>query len=137
MPGPAPLSDGARHAVLWLLTAPVLAAYGLLFLLIGIDLSRLAMFVPGLIALPLYSLIPCLGGKVVPLSLPNEAAKSAGRGLQMIVVMIISFALSGIAILSWSGGWFHLLIIAELILVAVLYAKLRASLDTVRWPVLE
>ena len=137
MPGPAPLSDGARHAVLWLLTAPVLAAYGLLFLLIGIDLSRLAMFVPGLIALPLYSLIPCLGGKVVPLSLPNEAAKSAGRGLQMVVVMIISFALSGIAILSWSGGWFHLLIIAEFILVAVLYAKLRASLATVRWPALE
>jgi hypothetical protein len=82
-------------------------------------------------------LIPCLGGKVVPLSLPNEAAKSAGRGLQMIVVMIISFALSGIAILSWSGGWFHLLIIAELILVTVLYTKLRSSLATVRWSALE
>jgi hypothetical protein len=137
MPGPARLSDGARQAVMWLLTVPLLGVYGLIFWLMGTELSRLAMLLPGLIALPIYSLIPCLGGGAVPLSMPNEEAKSAGRGLQMMAVMVISFALSGIAMWSWSGGWFHWLVLVELILAVGLYAKIRASLAAVRWPSLE
>jgi hypothetical protein len=137
LPGPALLSEGCRQAVLWFLTVPVLVLYGALFLLVGTELPQLAMLLPGLIALPVYSLIPCLGGKAVPLSLPNEEAKSAGRGLQMVGVMMISMALSSVAMWAWSGGWFLWLMLGELLLAAGLYAKLRRSVAAARWPSLE
>ncbi len=137
MPGPARLCDGARQAVLCLLAVPVMAFYGLIFWLLGIDVSRLALLLPGLIVLPIYALIPCLGGKGVPFSLPNEEAKSAARGLQMMVVMMISFALSGLAMWSWSSGWFLWLLLAETVLVFGLHARIRASLAAARWPSLE
>ena len=133
MPGPAPLSDGARQAVLWILTVPVLGIYGLILCLLGTDLSRLVMLLPGLIALPVYSLVPCLGGKGVPLSLPNEEAKSASRGLQMIAVMLISFALSGLAMWAWSGGWFVWLLLIEAAGSFAIYTTLRAAIATGRW----
>jgi hypothetical protein len=137
MPGPAPLCDGARQAALWFLTAPVLVLYGLIFLLLGTEPARLALLLPGLIALPVYSLVPCLGGKAVPLSLPNEEAKSAGRGLQMILVMLISGSLSGVAMWAWSAGFFLWLVLGELIVAAGLYAMMRASLVGARWSSLE
>ena len=69
--------------------------------------------------------------------MPNEEAKSAGRGLQMIAVMMVSFALSGIAMWSWSGGWFHWLLVGELVAAFGLYTMLRALLLATRWPSLE
>jgi hypothetical protein len=137
LPGPAPLCHGARRAILVLLTAPVLVFYALAVWLTGIELSRLALLLPGLIALPIFALIPSLTGKTVPLSLPIDEAKSAGRGLHMIGVMLVSGALSGLAMWSWSGGWFLWLLLVEVIGVFILYAILRASLNSVRWPSLE
>jgi len=69
--------------------------------------------------------------------LPNEEAKSAARGLQMVAVMMISFALSGLAMWSWSSGWFLWLLLAETILAFVVHARIRASLATACWPSLE
>jgi ABC-2 type transport system permease protein len=135
--GPAPLSHGARLAVLCLLTFPVLALYGLILSLVGIKGSQLALLLPGLVALPVYALVPCLGGKAVPLSLPTEEAKSAGRGLHMIGVMIVSMALSGLSVWAWSGDWFRWLLIGETILVGGIYALMRVSLASVRWTSLE
>ncbi len=137
LPGPAPLCHGARWAVLCVLTFPVLVLYGLIVWLIGIKASQLALLLPGLVALPVYALLPCLGGKAVPLSLPTEEAKSAGRGLHMIVVMMVSAALAGLAIWSWSGGWFLWLLLGETILVIGLYTAMRASLASARWTPLE
>jgi ABC-2 type transport system permease protein len=137
IPGPASLCHGARQAVLCLLTAPVLVVYGLIFWLVGIKISHLALLLPGLIALPIYALVPSLGGKGVPLSLPIEEAKSAGRGLYMIAVMVISMALSGLGMWSWSGGWFGWLLLAETIVAMGLYTTMRASIANVRWSPLE
>jgi len=69
--------------------------------------------------------------------MPTEAAKSAGRGLHMILVMMISFALSGLAYFSWDQGWFWFLIIGETILAATLYCVMRKSLARVRWSSVE
>src|SRR5204863_6717541 len=121
IPGPAPLCHGARLAVLCVLTFPVLVLYGLILWLVGIKASHLALLLPGLIALPIYALVPCLGGKAVPLSLPTEEAKSAGRGIHMIAVMMVSFALAGLATWSWSAGWFRWLLLVETILAGGIY----------------
>ena len=115
----------------------MLVFYGLAAWLFGIEFSRLALLLPGLIALPIFALIPGLTGKTVPLSLPIDEAKSAGRGLHMIGVMLVSTALSGLATWSWSGGWFLWLLIIECIAVCTLYSLLRTSLESIRWSSLE
>ncbi len=135
--GPAPLCHGARRAVLCLLTLPVLLAVALVVWLMHSQSSNLALFVPGIIALPVFALIPNLGGRAVPLSVPIEEAKSAGRGLMMIGVMVVSGIISGLAALAWSGGWFRWLLLVETVSVIVLYVSLRALVSAARWPPME
>jgi len=137
IPGPAPLCHGARRAVLCLLTFPVLLVFGLIGWWMRSEISHLALLLPGLIALPVYALLPSLGGKGVPLSMPTEEAKSAGRGLTMIGVMLVSGLLAGLAAWAWSSGWYAWLLLCELVVVSGLYAALRALLSAARWPALE
>ena len=137
MPGPAPLCHGARQAVCWFLTFPLLVLFGLMVWLLPGENLHLPLLLPGIIALPIYALIPCLGGKAVPLSLPNEEAKSAARGLSMIGVMLVSMALSGLALWAWSGGWFKWLLLVETVLVIAFYVGMRVSLAAARWRPLE
>ncbi|MEO6033821.1 MAG: hypothetical protein ABIQ35_01050 [Verrucomicrobiota bacterium] len=137
MVGPIALCHGARRAVLCILTLPMLSLFALVAWLVPGDATRLLLLLPGIIALPVFSLIPSMGGKCVPFSLPTEEAKSAGRGLTMIGVMIASFALAGLTAWSWSGGWFWWLVLVETIVGVIIYAMIRASLASVRWPPME
>jgi ABC-2 type transport system permease protein len=135
--GPAAICHGARRAVLCLLALPMMVLVGLIVWLMHGDLSQLPLLLPGIIALPVFALIPNLGGHGVPLSLPTDAAKSTSRGLNMILVMIISFALAGAASLAWAQGWFWWLVLAEAIVASVLYSILRLTLVKARWPSME
>jgi hypothetical protein len=98
---------------------------------------QVLMLLPGLIAVPVYALVPNLGGQGLPLSLPAEEAKSAGRGLTMMVAMFSSMALSGLALLAWSTGWFQWFLLIETIVAVSLYMIMRRSLANVRWATLE
>jgi ABC-2 type transport system permease protein len=133
MAGPAPLCHGARRAVLCFLTLPLLVAFGVSAWLLSAQQSQLALMLPGLIALPVYALVPCLRGKAVPLSLPTEEAKSANRGLSMIGATLVSTILSALASWAWTFGWFNWLLLVELILVLGLYALMRAAIEGARW----
>ena len=99
--------------MLSLLTLPTVVVFGLLAWLLQGASSELLLLLPGLIALPVYSLIPNLDGKGVPLSLPVDNAKSAGRGLTMIAVMFVSMVISGLALWAKNSGWFWEFIAAE------------------------
>lgn len=133
MRGPAPIYDGARRAVLCFLTLPVLAVVGgVIFLMHGFS-SQFLLLLPGLVALPVYALMPGLVGKAIPLSCPIEEAKSAGRGTVMILVMLISMGLSGIASWAWSQGWFWQFLMIEIILAGVIYTGMRLAFQKVRW----
>jgi hypothetical protein len=133
MSGPAPLCHGARHAVLWLLTLPVMAVFGVMFLVTGVKISELPLLLPGVIALPVFALLPCLGGKAVPFSLPTEEAKSAGRGHYIVAGMLISMALSGLGTWAWSAGFFWWLVWIETIVSVVVYGLMRSRINSVRW----
>ena len=135
--GPAQLCHGARRAVLCLLTLPTLLLVGLIVWLLRGELSQLILFLPGIIALPVFALVPSLGGKGVPLSLPTDATKSAGRGLNIILVMIVAFALAGLTSLSWSQGWFWWLVLVETIVAIGLYFAMRLMLSKAPWPSIE
>jgi hypothetical protein len=92
---------------------------------------------PGVIALPIYALIPCLGGKAVPLSLPTEEAKPAGQGVRMMIVTFVSLPLAGIATWAWSSGWFWWLILIESAIAIGLYVSLRYRINEVPWDLTE
>jgi hypothetical protein len=95
------------------------------------------MLLPGVIALPVFALVPNLGGKGVPLSLPTEEAKSANRAVIMIGVMVAAGILSGLAAWAWASGWFGWLLLVELVVVSVVYAALRAFISAAKWPPME
>lgn len=133
MAGPVALCHGARRAVLLFLALPMLALMGLIVCVLGGGASALLLFIPGIIALPIFALVPSLSGKGVPLSIPVDAAKAAGRGMTMIVVMFIAFALAGLTEWSWNQGCFWPLVAGEAAVAAILYAGLRWRLGQVRW----
>ncbi len=133
IPGPAPLCHGARRVILCFLTFPVLAIFLVLVWLLHKDLSQFCLLLPGIIALPIYALVPAVIGHAVPLSSPIEEAKSAGRGLTMVLVMFISIALSGLASFAWERAWFWQFLSVETIAAAILYFVMRSMLDRIRW----
>ena len=135
--GPAPLCHGARRAVLCLLTLPLLLAIAVVVCCMRGQLSNLALLLPGVVALPVYSLLPNLRGKGVPFSMPTEEAKSSNRGLTMVGVMVISGALSGLAAWMQAMGVLWWFLAAELVIVAVLYVLLRLWISAARWPKME
>jgi len=136
--GPGALYHGARRAVLLLLVLPLVAVVGLLAWLLsgGLGLSLL-LLLPGILVIPLYALIPGLGGYGIPLSQPTESAKAAGRGLRMFGVMLISMVLAGIATFTWYKGWFGPFLLLEMVITAALYFLFRLRVDTTPWPALE
>jgi hypothetical protein len=137
MPGPSGLCDGARRAVLLFLAAPMLVLVGLIVWWLPGATAQLWLLLPGILALPIYALIPSVTGKGVPLSIPTDAAKAAGRGLSMIGVMLVSFALAGAAEWSWRQGWFWRLVAVEAVAVVIFYVGLRWRLARVRWSAAE
>jgi ABC-2 type transport system permease protein len=137
MPGPAPILRGARLAVGVILTLPTVLAFALLAWCVRTESSHLPLLLPGIIALPVYSLFPQVGGRAVPLSVSSEEAKSASRGLTMIGVMFISMALSGVATWSWAAGWFQWFLFAEIVVAASVYAWMRIRIESAPWLPIE
>jgi ABC-2 type transport system permease protein len=137
MLGPAQLCHGARRAVLLVLTLPVLVAFGVLAALVHAPPENLQLVIPGLLALPVFALVPCLGGAAVPLSLPTEEAKAANRGTTIIGVMLVAFVLSGLGLWARSGGWFWWLVSVQAVAVVALYIVLRRRVGAARWSSLE
>ena len=83
-----------------------MAAFALFAAIILPDKSHLVLLLPGVISLPIFAQLANLGGKGVPLSMPNEEAKSAGRALLMIGVIPIALAISALASWAWTTGFF-------------------------------
>ncbi len=131
--GPASICHGARRAILCLLTLPVLIFFALLCIFIHPQVSTLWLLLPGIVTLPVYALVPAAIGRAVPLSSPIEEAKSAGRGLTMVLVMFISIGLSFLASFAWDGGWFWEFFVIETTASIVVYFFMRALLNRVRW----
>lgn len=137
MSGPGPLSHGARRAAMVFLAVPALILFVVIAWFAQRDFEHMLLLLPGIIAVPVYALIPCLNGKAVPFSYPGEEAKSARQGLRMLLVTFISFPLAGLATWAWSGGWFWWLVLGEGLVVAIVYAILRARISGLDWDSME
>jgi hypothetical protein len=134
--GPARIGHGARRAVLCFLALPAVLAFGLLAWSTQRDAFQLLLIVPGLIAMPVYALLPGVSG-AVPFSQPADNAKSTGRGLAMIGTIFVAMAIAAAATLAWTGGVFWYFVAAELLVAIGLYAALVFRLNRKRWPPLD
>ena len=135
--GPGPIIHGMRRAALVFLALPTLVLFALICWFAQKDFEHLLLLLPGIIAIPVYALIPCLNGKGVPFSFPGEEAKSARQGLRMLVVTFISFPLAGLTSWAWSQGWFWWLVLGEVVVAGATYAILRARVSGVTWDSIE
>jgi len=135
--GPAQLSDGLRRAVLICLGTPVVVSFVVLSWLFGQKTSHLLLLLPGLIAMPVFAITACLGASAVPLSLPTEESKAAGRGLIFLAATAATLILAGMVTWAWSAGWFEWFILAEVIIATILYISMRATVAKGRWSSLE
>ena len=133
MRGPAAIYHGARRAVLFFFTFPILLAIAIVIWLVHGANTGFLLLLPGIVALPVYSLVPGLVGKAIPLSVPIEEAKSANRGLFMVFAMVAAMLLGAVASIAWSQGFFRQLVIGESAVVIGLYAGMRYALGRVRW----
>jgi len=131
--GPARLVAGTRFAVLSFATLPLVGLLALFTWLTQDDVRHLLLLLPGLVALPIYTLVPSLGGKGVPLSLPSEGAQSAGRGLFILGSMCVALCLAGLSTWSWTGGWFWEFLGAEALVGIGVHALLGRSISRARW----
>jgi hypothetical protein len=131
--GPAPVCHGARWAVLLILGLPMLLLYSLGATLLHVRPGELLLFLPGLMAVPVYALIPASLTGAIPLSRPTEEAKSAGRGLWFIVTMFVTLGLGGVALLARSRGYFGEFLLGEAVVSAAVYLLLHRKLARVRW----
>lgn len=132
--GPGELCHGARRAVLLLLTLPVLAIFAVLVLVLRHSPANIALLAPGLLAIPIYAIVPCLGGRAVPCSLPASSIESTRRGMMMILVMGLSAIWGGIAMIGWHFGFYGWLLAGQAAAVAVAYAIMRATVTRAPWP---
>lgn len=134
MPGPGPLIHGARIAVMVLIALPALAILAIVSLLLTSSFVNLPLLLPGIIALPVYAHLAGATGRAIPLSKPCEEARSAGRGISVMLLMFSSFFVSGLAIVSWKIGFFPYYLILEVITAAALCYLLGKRTDATPWP---
>lgn len=134
MKGPASILDGARRAVLLLITLPMIALFaGIVLLLIG-QSAPLELMLPGVLGIPLYAMVPCLGGGSLLLSRAPEEGKAAGRNLRTLIAIPISLALAAMAAFTHSHGWLNYFLLVELVVVATTYAIMRKVSSNAVWP---
>ncbi len=130
---PGTLCHGARRAVLFCLALPLMASLGIIAWMMTGASDQLFLLLPGLIALPVFTLIPSLDGQAVPLSRPGDEAKAASRGLSMIGMMLAAFAIGGAGVGAWYAGVFWWFVLAELLVAGGLYYALCRRIARLQW----
>ena len=101
------------------------------------NVTHLVLFLPGLMLMPVVSLVPAALGRGVPLSLPNEEIKSAGRSMKMMIVMLVAMAISAVAAVTYKFGYIWWMILAEAVILLPVYFGLLAFVSRKRWNTLE
>jgi ABC-2 type transport system permease protein len=135
--GPGPFIHGATRAVCFLLALPVIALILTGVCLMPGGMAKASLLLPGLLAMPAFALIPGAIEKTVPLSKPTEEAKSAARGGIMVLLMVVSLVIPGLALVARKHDLFGPFLIAEIIVVGIACWTLSKAIDHKKWDPLE
>jgi len=134
--GPAQILQGARVAVVSFLALPMLLGLAI-FAAVTQGFSSLWVILPGVIALPVYALIPGIIGNATPLSNPLEEAKSMNNMPIMMVSMLGAFGVAGAATAAAAVGFLPLFLIAEVVVSGVLCFVLNSIVAKSTWRVYD
>jgi hypothetical protein len=118
------------------LAVPVLFGFAVIAWFTQSDPLNLMLLLPGLLAMPVYSMMPSLTGSI-PLSQPTEEAKAAGRGLTMMGIIVLSMITAGLATFAWHAGYFWQFLVGESLVTLAAYVLLRRFLARAPWPAIE
>ncbi len=132
--GPGRICTGARRAVLLLVALPVFLLFAGVAFALRPRSPELLLLLPGLIAMPLFGILPHRNAAAVPFSVPSDGARAANRGLTVLVAMMGSFALSGCGWLAWKAGLFWPALVLEALLATALSLLLLRRLHRLPWP---
>jgi hypothetical protein len=131
--GPGRLITGARKAVEVFLVLPSLLVMGAAVVWITGGFSGLIHLLPGMLALPVYSRMPCMGRTGLPLSLPADDAKSAGRGLLFMGAMLSAMALGGMAAAARAYGYLTAFLVIEAAVSCLCAVLMDRSIRNMPW----
>jgi hypothetical protein len=137
VPGPGPFIHGAIRAIAALLILPGLIGLALVLAFLPNALHHAPLLLPGLIAIPVYALIPGAIETTVPLSKPAEEAKSATRGAVMFLLMMSALALPGLALVAKQFHLFGAFLLGEALLAAAACFAMTRAISRKTWPPLE
>jgi ABC-2 type transport system permease protein len=137
MAGPAELCSGARRAVVCVLAIPSTILLAFLIWIVQHNVSHLALFLPGLLLMPVMSLVPAALNRGIPLSLPNEEIKSAGRSMKTMIIMFGAIGISIVASMAQKFGYLWWMILAEVVILVPTYFGLLALASRRRWKPLD
>jgi hypothetical protein len=135
--GPAPFCRGATRAVQCVMTVPFFLVFVAIALTTRTHPGQWLLLLPGLISLPVYSMIPSSDGEAVPLSRPGDEARSASRGLVMMGATLVSVVIAALAWWCWRIGWFWEFMGIETGLAVFLYWGMRRDMLKVTWSSIE
>lgn len=131
--GPGRLIIGARKAVTCLLVLPTIMIIVAVCWGATGSFKSLECLLPGLLAIPLYSRILACKAEHLPLSIPGEEAKSAGRGLYVMLGMLSAMAIGGVAAAAKNYGYFYPLLAVEFLAVCFLALLLDRKVKRLSW----
>jgi hypothetical protein len=123
--------------VLSLITFPAMAVYVGLALVLTRQPAELVMIIPALLTLPVFAMIPCLRGDAVPFARAIETYKGAGRGFYVLGAMFAAMVIAGAAAAARHFGVLPYMLLGEAVLVSIVYAAMRRSVERSRWTSLE
>ena len=131
--GPAPILQGARVAVVTFLTIPLLAGLAI-FAAFSQGGASLWFVLVGVIALPIYTLIPGATGDATPLANPVEEAKAAKNMPVMMASIFGAIGLAGIATGAAAFGFLYPFLAVETVVSFMIcyFLQLRVAKSTWR-----
>lgn len=133
IPGPGHLIIGARKAVACLLVLPAALILVAVCWWITGSFKSLESILPGLLAMPIYSRILACKAEHLPLSIPGEEAKSAGRGLYIALGMLSAIAIGGVAAVAKEYGCLYPLLAVEILTACTIAFLLDRKVRRLAW----
>lgn len=130
--GPGPLLQGARVAVMLFLGLPLVLVLTAYVAFTG-HLENLWLVLAGVIAMPVYAMIPGTVDNSTPLSNPIEEAKSTSNFPIMMLSMFGSFFVAGAATAASALGYLAYFLVLETVIAVALCLFLQKQVNRHGW----
>lgn len=127
LPSAAPVFHGVRKATIYYLLFPSLCVAGVLIAYLAPGGTQaLWLALPGIVAIPVMSLVPAVAQEYLPLSRPVTRGEQSSRNVTLLFVT--SLAMAGVLLISyfaWESGLIRYMLAIEVVTAVLLYRFLN------------